>query len=149
MDKCSWEHDVTLDGLKGSVATGPNGNSIFIPYAGSRRGTFNPYLGGHASIWSGDTGFAHEPPSEYPYNYIDLDVNLPNGSLRFDGDICSDGQSIRPVFDEDDSTTTDVVSIETFRNFQSEKVAIYNLHGQRLHSLQRGLNIFDGKKVMK
>lgn len=35
INNCSWE-ETTLDGCEGWRATGPNGNSIFFPYAGIR-----------------------------------------------------------------------------------------------------------------
>ncbi len=38
--------------------------------------------------------------------------------------------------------------IETFAQHNGQPSAIYNLNGQHLTTLQRGLNIKDGKKVM-
>lgn len=97
-EKCTWEHDVTIDSVIGSVATGPNGNTLFIPYAGCRRGSSNPYVGKHSSLWSGDVGYwGYE---RFEYCYKDLDINYPSGNIRLDGDWCYDGQSIRPVYVE-------------------------------------------------
>ena len=95
-EECSWEHDVTLDGVIGSIATGPNGNSIFIPYAGVRNGSSNLYKKNHASLWSGEKGNAN-PAILYSYSYKDLDVCFGNEFLRLDGCECYVGQSIRPV----------------------------------------------------
>jgi hypothetical protein len=43
---------------------------------------------------------------------------------------------------EDDATSIESVARET------APAAIYNLQGQRISKLQKGLNIVDGKKVM-
>ena len=48
-------------------------------------------------------------------------------------------------FNEDDAT-----SIQTIENGQQEaEAAIYNLAGQRLNKMQRGINIINGKKILK
>lgn len=90
-DCCTWEHSVTLDGVLGSTATGPNGNSIFIPYSGCRKGTEISERNEHASIYSGNIG-----TTVHSYGYKDLDIEY-NGDFGVDG--CSNwiGQSIRPV----------------------------------------------------
>ena len=95
-ENCSWTFDVTIDGVKGSIATGPKGNILFFPYAGARNGTSNTYFGKHSSVWSGETGYAGS--EIYQYSYMDLDINFNNSkSTRMDGCSCYWGQSIRPV----------------------------------------------------
>ena len=94
-EQCSWTYNITIDGVIGSVATGPNGNTLFFPYSGCRHGSTNSYFKGHASIWSGEQGYAGS--TSYSYSYKDLDINLTNGTVRLDGNCCYDGQSIRPV----------------------------------------------------
>lgn len=94
-EKCSWSYGINIDGIIGCVATGLNGNSIFIPYAGARVGTSNPYKGQYASIWSGDQG--SEGGVSYQYTYKDMDINLNGTKIRLDGADCYIGQSIRPV----------------------------------------------------
>lgn len=88
---CTWEHSITIDGVLGSIATGPNGNSIFIPYSGNRQGTTISGRNNQASIWSGNVGC-----SLHNNGYKDLDLG-PEGDFGDDG--CSNwiGQSIRPV----------------------------------------------------
>jgi hypothetical protein len=45
---------------------------------------------------------------------------------------------------------TQTAGIEAIRNNKEViSTEIYNLHGQRLRSLQKGLNIVNGKKVFK
>ena len=94
-EKCTWEHDVTIDNVIGSVATGPNGNTIFFPYAGCREGSSNSYFGKHASLWASEAFF------DDVRNYKDMDINLPSGSFQFDGCKSYCGQSIRPVYVEE------------------------------------------------
>ena len=90
-ERCTWERNITIDNVKGSKATGPNGNSIFIPYAGFRRGSTNNQKDDHASIWSGDMGV-----SLHSYGYMDMDI-CGDGSFQLDGCENYYGQSIRPV----------------------------------------------------
>lgn len=90
-DYCTWVHSITIDGVLGSIATGPNGNSIFIPYSGHRKGTVIGGRDEQGSIYSGDIG-----TNNHQYGYKDLDLG-PTGEFNVDG--CSNwiGQSIRPV----------------------------------------------------
>ncbi len=90
-ESCTWEHSVTLDGVLGSTATGPNGNSIFIPYAGYRHGNSFYNKDNNASLYSGDMG-----DTSFYYGYNDLDINW-DGDFSTDGCKNCDGQSIRPV----------------------------------------------------
>ena len=88
---CTWEHSVTLDGILGSIATGPNGNSIFIPYAGNSHGGKEPGRDKIASIWSGDCG-----TDLYSHGYKDLDI-FNDGRFQTDGSENWVAQTIRPV----------------------------------------------------
>ena len=90
-ERCTWKFDVTIDGVIGATATGPNGNHIFIPYAGYRLGTSISDRRDQASLWSGECGSSY-----HAYGYKDLDVNTKE---YFQMDGCENyiGQSIRPV----------------------------------------------------
>lgn len=92
-DECTWAHDVCVDGVYGSKATGPNGNSIFIPYAGYRHGNSSYNRDYNASLWAGEMGV-----SLHSYGYKDLDIRY-DGDFGTDGGPCYAGQSIRPVCD--------------------------------------------------
>lgn len=98
VEKCNWRHNVTIDEIPGSIAMGPNGNSIFIPYAGSRHGSDYSQTGKYASIWSGDVGCEHYY-NGYTKTYVDLDINYDNSNTaNWDCEtIIVIGQSIRPV----------------------------------------------------
>lgn len=95
-EQCTWSHKITIDGVVGSIATGPNGKTLFFPYAGSRRGSSNNGFGKWASVWSGEEGYAGN--ETFTRSYKDLDINLPTGSNKLDGCEIHDGQSIRPVY---------------------------------------------------
>ena len=48
---CSWQW-VQYNGVNGQLGTGPNGNKIFLPAAGSRRGTGYELVGSYGRYWS-------------------------------------------------------------------------------------------------
>ena len=58
----------------------------------------------------------------------------------------TDGSGVKALFFEDDDAT----AIQTIDNGQLTTVgAIYNVAGQRLQKMQKGINIVNGKKVLK
>ena len=89
---CTWTNG-QVDGVKGSWVKGPNGNSIFLPWAGNRKGasTFSD-KGTYGYYWSGDMGV-----SLHSYGYKDLDIGA-SGVHQTDGAENYWGQSIRPVY---------------------------------------------------
>lgn len=91
-DKCTWTAKVTKDCVLGSVATGPNGNNIFFPYAGYRTSTTIYERDDHTSIWTGNMGVGPLHSS----GYDDMEI-FANGTFRNDGCPNYLGQSIRPV----------------------------------------------------
>ena len=93
-DCCTWEHNVELDGVRGSMATGPNGNTIFFAYAGIRAGDTYMDQGDHASIWTGEVG-GEWNYGDYP-GYKDMDI-YSGGQFGSDGSTCWTGQSVRGV----------------------------------------------------
>ena len=90
-DKCTWTYDVLIGNVLGCKATGPNGNTIFIPYSGHRIESTIYEREKHASIWSGEMGVAY-----HPNGYWDLDINK-GGGFQMDGSDNYIGQSVRPV----------------------------------------------------
>ena len=61
--------------------------------------------------------------------------------------INSPGQSApKALFFEENGTATDITNI--FGGESNQRIEIYNLAGQRIHSLQKGVNIVNGKKVI-
>jgi hypothetical protein len=94
INKCIWKNS-SLNGVPGSIVTGPNGNSIFIPYAGMK------YKDEH---WN---------PGIKSYTMSStIVVEKENYSLRDEGGIVDiydscreDGCSVRPVKDKESEDT--------------------------------------------
>ena len=95
--KCTWTW-TTQNGVAGKIATGPNGNSIFIPAAGQWSGTYYRNYGNDGSgyYWSSSLSTDTEKSNSAMYVWITL---YQNGEgvhplLRYYGN------SIRPVWEE-------------------------------------------------
>ena len=63
IERCTWQW-TTSDGDKGMLVTGPNGNSIFLPAAGSQNGHSRYRMSERGFYWSStpdeyDDGFVH------------------------------------------------------------------------------------------
>lgn len=56
LDKCTWQW-TTLNGVNGYRVTARNGNSIFLPAAGSRFGTDVRYVGFSGLYWSSSANY--------------------------------------------------------------------------------------------
>ena len=87
---CTWSW-TTLNGIKGYKVTGPNGNSIFLPAADSRRGESLSDAGSYGSYWSSSLD------ASYANGARELSFN---SSYHSTGDYyrCS-GRSVRPVIE--------------------------------------------------
>lgn len=86
MEKCSLEW-TQLNGVNGMKVTGPNGNSIFMPAAGSWSDQLNN-VGNKGYYWSGD-----------PYAYYSVGgLELYDNSYYLSGFSCFNGYSIRAVY---------------------------------------------------
>ena len=97
---CSWESE-TNNNINGVRVTGPNCNSIFIPYAGDRTGNTVANRGTEAHLWAGDEYSVVHGPGYY-------DIDIKNGAVvnqlpilpcygGRDGSSMVIGQTIRPV----------------------------------------------------
>jgi hypothetical protein len=104
-EKCTWTHNIKVGDVYGSMATGPNGNTLFLPYSGCRHGEEILERDYRASIWSGDAG-----SPKYDYGYMDFDV-CNDGILQMDGSKNWVGQSIRPVYVEGKSHDMSISTI--------------------------------------
>lgn len=88
LNECEWTWELK-DGVKGCKVTGPNGNSIFLPAAGSRNGTTLSNVGTSGSYWSSTHGEYENYDASYLYFVSRVHYNSYN--LR------DNGQSVRPV----------------------------------------------------
>ncbi len=87
-NNCTWTW-TTLNGVKGQLVTGSNGNSIFLPAAGGRDGTSLDDAGSYGYYWSSSLY------SDYPYIADDLGCDF--GGHDWDYDDRYYGLSVRPV----------------------------------------------------
>ena len=52
IDRCSWTW-TDINGVKGQLIVGPNENSIFLPAAGYKRGTYTYDVNSYGNYWTG------------------------------------------------------------------------------------------------
>ena len=90
LDNCTSEW-TTLNGVNGHKFTGPNGNSIFLPAAGSRwRGGLSR-AGEDGGYWSSTQN------PDYSYLALGLGFMFRSGSATWGNNSRDYGQSVRPV----------------------------------------------------
>lgn len=88
IDRCTWTW-TTDGGHSGYKVTGPNGNSIFLPAAGSRLGTSSYYVDSPGYYWSSTLS---ESGTDYAwYLYFRSGDHVMNDGSRYVGD------AVRPV----------------------------------------------------
>lgn len=88
LDKCNWTW-TTYGGKKVYKVVGPNGNSIFLPAAGDRRGTSLSHAGPNGRYWS-STPNEGDAQGAYCLDFYD-------GNQYVDWYYRKHGQSVRPV----------------------------------------------------
>jgi len=65
-EKCSWQW-TEVNGVSGQKVTGPNGNSIFLPYAGQRDGAEVKYRGSSGAYWSDTLDITYSTTNTHVY----------------------------------------------------------------------------------
>ena len=66
-EQCQWERG-RLNGILGERVTGPNGNSIFLPYAGFRYHDYYWEKGLSVLLWSSEINPDHPDRAYYLYS---------------------------------------------------------------------------------
>lgn len=91
-EKCSWRW-TSIQGVKGYVITGPNGNTLFLPAAGRRTndGQFS-FVGEYGSYWTG-TIHPTMPANAYYMTFYEYYITTTYCARPF-------GMSVRPVKDK-------------------------------------------------
>ncbi|MBR1377526.1 MAG: leucine-rich repeat protein, partial [Bacteroidaceae bacterium] len=80
------------------------------------------------------------------YTPVDAGATLNNGAyLQVPTALTAGSSKVRYMF-EDEGTATDIAGFEMYDQRSNE--GIYNMSGQKLDGVQRGLNIVNGKKVL-
>ena len=92
IEKCMWVKEF-LDGIKGYRVTGPNGNSIFLPFTGIRFGEVVQHEG-CGSYWLSER-VEYDRESAYYYFFSE---SKQNDLVSTRGVIFS-GRAVRPVCD--------------------------------------------------
>lgn len=87
LNNCTWTW-TTQNGVRGRKVTGSNGNSIFLPAAGSRYGTYLYYAGSYGYYWSATPCSSSYYAYGLYFNSDDYDWHY--GDRYF-------GHSVRPV----------------------------------------------------
>ena len=85
-NKCKWTW-TTMEGHNGYIVVGPNGNSLFLPAAGSQYGSSSDYVGSAGHYWSRTLSYGHHAC----FLFIDSYYHSKNIYSR-----CY-GRSVRPV----------------------------------------------------
>lgn len=99
--ECSWEGGY-VNGVEGVFAIGPNGNSIFIPFAGNRGDSYLYTEGGYGCLWCGTRSDDHAYNAFYLYcdwygaDWFDVGWNSAGWDYNWSRDY---GLSVRPVSD--------------------------------------------------
>ena len=91
VNNCTWKW-TTYNGVNGQLVTGPNGNSIFLPAAGYRYGTYLYDRGSYGHYWSA-TLFEDDSAYNLIFNggYYDCGAYCHSFGNRYDG------LTVRPV----------------------------------------------------
>ena len=87
-DKCTWTW-TTLNGVNGRLVTGLNGNTIFLPAAGFRGGTYLIDVGSYGRYWSSSLLTSLSLGA--------LSVGFDSDDVRRGGSGRDNGRSVRPV----------------------------------------------------
>ena len=97
LDNCScyW---TTLNGVKGTLVTGPNSNTIFLPAAGYRDGTTIRSTGSDCEYWSSSNDPEEDESGAYG---ISVDAYMCDWLYFFSREF---GRSVRPVYKKNSAT---------------------------------------------
>jgi hypothetical protein len=94
-NSCTWEW-TSVGGVDGCKVTGPNGNSIFLPAAGSWMENRYQYTGSYGEYWSSSL-YTESPDLAY-------DFFVTSSLFDWGGPYRISGLTIRPVYDESINT---------------------------------------------
>ena len=149
---------VTLLPIEGSIAAsepvilrGNAGLYNFMPTSDVSKAASNSLKGSDGHVTGGDGIYAlakkgatgEEVVGFYP---VGDGVKIPEGKAYLEYTGSNPVKGFTFVFDEDDATG---ISLMEDGRSQMEDGAIYNIAGQRINKMQRGINIVNGKKILK
>ena len=93
MDYCTWDwiDNYNNTGIAGRLVTGSNGNSIFLPAAGSKRNTSSAYVGSYCNHLSSSLSKDAVPLNAYIGQSFSGGIYVANAGRDF-------GYPVRPVY---------------------------------------------------
>ncbi|MBQ9170344.1 MAG: SusF/SusE family outer membrane protein [Bacteroidaceae bacterium] len=131
------------------LAEGTNAGLFnFMPTTDASKAASNNLKGSTGNVTGGDGIYAlalKGEPAKVGFYPVGSSVTIPEGKayLEYTGSGAVKGFTF--VFDDD---ATGISLMEDGRS-KMEDGAIYNVAGQRLNKMQRGINIVNGKKILK
>ena len=129
------------------ILKGNEGYYSFVPTTDAEEVEGNVLKGSDGTITGGDGIYALAKkgnPAVVGFYSVDSDVTVPAGKVY----LYSDGSLVKVfkfAFDDDDATGLNNPLLTS----PEEEGQVYNLAGQRVSKLQKGINIVNGKKVLK
>jgi hypothetical protein len=127
LNHCTWTW-TTQDGKNGYEVKGTNGNSIFVPAAGSRIGSELYDAGIWGDYWSSSLDAAYSDIARY--------LGFESGGHDWDYVDRRYGFTVRPVYADIPAGIS-----QTETSATATVSAIYSLDGSRQPRMQRGVNI--------
>ena len=116
----------------------------FVPTTGASEATSNSLQGSNGNVTGGANIYAlaklGEPATVGFYPLTDTSIKIPAGKAYLNTGAGVKGFTF--VFDDDATSLSSISSPEG-------KECIYNLAGQRIQKMQKGINIVNGKKILK
>ena len=147
--------NITLESITDKIAAGEpvvlrgtEGIYNFMPTTGATEATENNLKGSDGTVTGGDNIYALAKkgnPAEVGFYPVSSSVKIPAGRVYLEYTAPTPVKGFYG-FEEDDATG---ISLMEDGRSKMEDGAIYNVAGQRISKMQKGINIVNGKKVLK
>ena len=144
--------NITLESITDKIAAGEpvvlrgtEGIYNFMPTTGATEATENNLKGSDGTVTGGDNIYAlAKKVNGVGFYPVDASVTIPEGKAYLE---ISGETSVKAFygFEEDDATGIN----EELKVNNEESTSIFNVAGQRLSKAQKGINIVNGKKILK
>jgi len=126
------------------ILKGSEGYYSFVPTTDVSPAASNNLLGSDGSVAGGSTIYALAKfDDKVGFYQVEEDVTIPAGKAYL-----VDGAGVKGFTFDFDEDATGISLMEDGRS-KMEDGAIYNVAGQRISKMQKGINIVNGKKVLK
>ena len=141
------ENSITLNSISGAIAAGEPvvlrgdaGFYNFMPTTGATPAASNDLQGSDGTKTGGEGIYALAKKDDVVGFYpVDSEVTIPAGKAYLN----TTAGGVKGFYGFEDNAT----SINEELRMKSEESSIYNVAGQRLNKVQKGINIVNGKKI--